>query len=106
MEKSWFIYKLSNLSLHGWRSFGVKHEQIKDNRDISALARAVKLLEDCFPEIDWFNQYHEFWVLECPCEQPFVCVRPNTNPYEAGYIVSPIKLSYLPTDEVWERKSK
>lgn len=101
MKRDWFIYRIDNLSLSGWRSFGVLHEQIKDNRDMSAMARAINILSDCVPDIDWYNRYHEFWLLECPCAPPIVCVRPETNPYQSGYIVSPIPMPHLESSQEW-----
>ena len=106
MTKNWFLYRMNSMSLSGWRSFGVKHEHVTDNRDMSAMARAINLLVDCVPETDWYNGYHEFWLLECPCEQPIVCVRPCTNPFDAGYVVAPIPMPHLKPDMTWERVSK
>jgi hypothetical protein len=94
-ERNWYVYEMQNMSLEGWRSFGVKHEQVRDNRDMSAMARALAILTEVKPSIDWYDGYHEFWLLECPCAPPFVCVRPGQNPFDAGYVVSPILLPHL-----------
>ena len=93
--RKWYIYEMQAMSLEGWRSFGVKHEQVRDNRDMSAMGRALAILTHVHPSIDWYDGYHEFWLLECPCAPPFVCVRPGQNPFDAGYLVSPIPLPHL-----------
>mgnify|MGYP001596748256 FL=1 len=92
------------MSVVGWHSFGVNHENIKDNGDMGALARALHLLGQCVPEVDWYNGTHEFWVLECPCAPSMVCVRPHSNPFDCGYVVSPIPMPHLASDASWEQE--
>ena len=98
------------MSVDGWRSFGVVHEPVKDSRDMSAMARAINLLSQCdgatfgsAERIDWYDATHEFWILPCPCAQPFVCVRPGTNPFDCGYVISPIPMPHLKCDAWWEK---
>lgn len=104
MKRRWHIYRMDRMSLDGWKSFGVKHEHVTDNRDMSAMARAINLLADCVPNVDWYDGYHEFWLLECPCSPPFVCVRPGTNPFDSGYLVSPIPLLHISSPQSWQRE--
>jgi len=106
---------MDHMSLEGWRSFGVRHEQIIDNRDIADLSRALAILNACAiepaakwegqpPLIDWFapGAAHEYWLLPFPYAPPLVCVRPGTNPFDSGYLVSSQHLSHLPAAQHWE----
>ena len=102
MTAIWFVYEMENMSLDGWRSFGVKHEHVKDNRDMSAMARALAILSEVKPVINWYDAYNEFWLLECPCAAPFVCVRPGQNPFDSGYLVSPIPMPHLKAKTISE----
>lgn len=99
----WFIYEMQSMSLSGWRTFGIHHEKVIDSRDMSAMARSIRLLSEIKPDIDWYDGHHEFWLLECPCAPSIVCVRPGQNPFDAGYVVSPIPMPHLKPSQTWEK---
>jgi hypothetical protein len=99
--KEWYVYRLDHMSVEGWRSFGIRHNPIVDNRDITAMSRALSILAQCVTDVDWFNDHHEYWLVECPMAPPIVCVRPGSNPFDSGYLVSPIHLSHLKSTRNW-----
>lgn len=102
MTRIWFVYKMDAMSLDGWKSFGIHHEKIIDNRDMTDMARALAVLSETAKDVDWYSGQHEYWLLECPCAPAFVCVRPGQNPYDSGYIVSPIPMPHLKVAALWE----
>lgn len=105
---TWHIYKMSDLSLNGWWSFGLHRspqEQLSPSPDfIGDFARAVNLLSQCVPN-EWWYGYNEYWMLELPMAAPMVCIRREKNPFHAGYLVSPIPLPHIKSDQHWEIES-
>jgi hypothetical protein len=91
----WWVYKIGNLSTEGWRAHGISREPITSSKDIHILARALVILEKAEAGVEWLNDAHEYWITPCPLLPPIICVRPRSNPYESGYIVSPLPLPHL-----------
>jgi hypothetical protein len=94
-QREWFVYRFNQGSLEGWRSFGISHERITDNRDVTVLTRALAILDKAYPDEPWFDDFHEYWVSALPATLPLVCVRPRMNPFEGGWVISPIPLAHL-----------
>lgn len=94
-NRDWYVYSFKEGSLEGWKSYGIKHERISDNRDITVLTIALSVLALAEPTEEWFNEFHEYWITFLPKTFPLVCVRPKSNPFEGGWIVSSVELPYL-----------
>lgn len=89
-----FIYKLEEGNMRGWRELGdIDTRQTRE--DVSLLAIALLKLQRMLPEEDCLRN-NEYWITPCPLEREhFVIIRLRSNPFDCGYLISPIELPYL-----------
>lgn len=101
MNEEWFVYEISEGSFRAWFYWGIGDTSVPPRRrEIGPIAKAIIVLSKFKPDKNWFDSAHEYWTTSLPGTGIIVAVRPETNPFAEGYIISKVQLPWL------EQKSK
>lgn len=96
ITKTWYVYQIGEGSFCDWYYWGVgEGSKNPTRRELGQFARAVIILSRLTPEKDWFDSSHEYWTTYFPGAGVVVIVRPESNPFSAGYVISGIELPWM-----------
>jgi hypothetical protein len=95
-DEQWFVYELSEGAFRDWYYWGVgESSKMPTRREVGQFAKAIIILSHLIPGKNWFDSPHEYWTTYFPGAGAVIILRPESNPFAEGYLISRVELAWL-----------